>query len=300
MLGPVEVIEDADHADERQPQHHHQRRGPTLEEAPGGPQHASISVDSRPLTHVRSVGGRRSYLESGMAMSSARARNARPAMADPILLFVSELGHRLLPSLGHEDGVVAEAAFAAPPRHERAVAPAVGVDRSAVGIGEGCHAAILRRPSCAGDPFEGAHHELQVLLIRGVFARIPGAARAGPAPQRVDLDPRVVRDGRDAEGYGDGSRLEQRRCRGRSPRSPRRRGTRSGSWFSTVTHATGQSEQMRPSSRSLWALREAMATRSGNATNRSGSAAERFALQGREPFDARRPRAPEERSAGCG
>ena len=42
-------------------------------------------------------------------------------------------------------------------------------------------------------------------------------------------------------------------------------GKASGSWFSTVTHRTGQSVQMRASSRSLCALREAIASCAGNA-----------------------------------
>ena len=37
-------------------------------------------------------------------------------------------------------------------------------------------------------------------------------------------------------------------------------------WFSTVSHSTGQSRQMRPSSRSLWGFLVAIASRAGKGT----------------------------------
>src|SRR5688572_1478278 len=56
------------------------------------------------------------------------------------------------------------------------------------------------------------------------------------------------------------------------------------SWFSTVSHATGQSAQILVISRSLWALWDAIAIRGGSAT----SAVERVVLDLRELHHTRR------------
>src|SRR4029079_10772511 len=56
------------------------------------------------------------------------------------------------------------------------------------------------------------------------------------------------------------------------------------SWSWIVSHVTGQSAQIRPSSRSLWSLRVAIAIRGGSGIRTSG--AERFVLDLRELRDA--------------
>ena len=196
---------------------------------------------------------------------SQRAEGPAP-MADAVLLVVGELGHRLVPAGGHEDGVVAEASLAAVLRRRwllrrcrRRRRCARRARRWRRRIGTGRCVRPTARPASHGAGRRGSARRWRAPPRSApIAARARRPARRPRCPSRR-RSPRCrapARPGSPSAG----------RCRGRSRPSPRRRGTRLGSWLSTVTHSTGQSAQMRASSRSLCALREAIASRSGNAT----------------------------------
>src|SRR6476659_2436223 len=133
-----------------------------------------------------------------------------PAVADPILLAGLELSHRPVPAHGHEDRVVAEATCTARFRGKGSLAKALDRDELPARSDERGHAAIAGRETGGRDPPDRADQLGEVPLVGRVRTREPGAPWAWPPSERVDLDPRVIRQGRDPHGIRDGSSLEGR------------------------------------------------------------------------------------------
>src|SRR6476660_4135269 len=119
-----------------------------------------------------------------------------PPVADPILLDGLELGHRPVPAYGDEDRVVAETPGAAGFRGKGSLAETLDRDELLAGRHERGHTTIAGRETGGGDTPDRADQLGEVPFVGRVRAREPCAPRAGPPSERVDLDPRVIRQGR--------------------------------------------------------------------------------------------------------
>ena len=119
----------------------------------------------------RNVGSAAGYLEFGSprvsrALEELQEGAERPAsVADPVLLFIGELGHRDLPAHGHEDRVVAEAARAGWGAAKRSLAnaPRRAPPRRRAGRGQrrtgtGRCGRTRARPGCPGSGPGGSAH----------------------------------------------------------------------------------------------------------------------------------------------
>ena len=141
-----------------------------------------------------------------------------PAVADPVLLDVGELGHRPARALrvGQKGGVIAKPALAPRLGGQRPGAVRRGTTRSSSrrGIDVDQRADIAQR--AAGR--RARAQQVEVLLIGGVLAGESRRPHAGRAVQRRGLDPRVVGD------RGTTGRLRRRRApwAARCPRTCRR------------------------------------------------------------------------------
>jgi hypothetical protein len=131
-------------------------------------------------------------------------------MADPILLGRLELSHRPVPAHGHEDRVVAEATGTAGFRGKGSLAKTLDRDELLARRQERGHAPVAGRETGDRDPSDRADQLGEVPFVGRVRTGEPGAPRARPSSECIDLDPRVIRQGRDRQGIGDGSSLEAR------------------------------------------------------------------------------------------
>src|SRR5436190_21141191 len=145
---------------------------------------------------------------STAAQKGADAPERPPAMADPILLGGLELSHRPVPAHGHEDRVVAEATGTAGFRGKGPLAKTLDRDELLARRQERGHAPVAGREAGGRDPSNRADQLGEVPFVGRVRTREPGAPRARPPSERVDLDARVIRQGRDPQGISDGSTLE--------------------------------------------------------------------------------------------
>src|SRR6476660_4708433 len=140
----------------------------------------------------------------------AEGAERAPALADPMLLAGLELGHRPVPAHGHEDRVVPETTGTARFRGKGSLAKALVRDELPARSHERGHTPIAGRETGGRDTPDRADQLGEVPLVGRVRTRDPGAPRARPPSERVDLDPRVIREGRDPHGIRNGSSLEGR------------------------------------------------------------------------------------------
>ena len=78
-------------------------------------------------------------------------------------------------------------------------------------------ASVARVTLCRGEARQGGQELGVVVLVRGILARVAARSNAGKPAQRIDLQPRVVGQRREARAAGIEARLERRVRRERGP-----------------------------------------------------------------------------------
>jgi len=128
----------------------------------------------------------------------AQLRDSETAVRDPVLLVRGHLGHRAAVTGDDEERVVAEALLAA--RSERDLAPDLAIEELDASVGPRKGGNAYEERATRFDTLE--QREQARVAFRGarVVAEEPTAAQTRRAPQRVDLEARVVSDSADSTG----------------------------------------------------------------------------------------------------